>query len=71
MEEVHFSNVVGLAAFCGCREWVHFSNVDGLLVIGGGTFDARGATAWPLNECPRKRGWGGGGGAVGDRDRRR
>lgn len=45
----------GLGAFRGCREWVHFSNVDGLLVTGGGTFDGRGATAWPLNECPRKR----------------
>lgn len=45
----------GLAAFHGCREWVHFSSVDGLLVTGGGTFDGRGATAWPLNECPRKR----------------
>ncbi|CAN6207286.1 unnamed protein product [Urochloa humidicola] len=45
----------GLAAFRGCREWVHFSSVDGLLVTGGGTFDGRGATAWPLNECPKKR----------------
>ncbi|RCV22402.1 hypothetical protein SEVIR_4G227500v4 [Setaria viridis] len=45
----------GLGAFRGCREWVHFSGVDGLLVTGGGTFDGRGATAWPLNECPKKR----------------
>ncbi|CAN6201132.1 unnamed protein product [Urochloa humidicola] len=45
----------GLATFRGCREWVHFSSVDGLLVTGGGTFDGRGATAWPLNECPKKR----------------
>ncbi|CAN6194377.1 unnamed protein product [Urochloa humidicola] len=45
----------GLAAFRGCREWVHFSSIDGLLVTGGGTFDGRGATAWPLNECPKKR----------------
>ncbi|PVH47543.1 hypothetical protein PAHAL_4G083900 [Panicum hallii] len=45
----------GLGAFRDCREWVHFSNVDGLLVTGGGTFDGRGATAWALNECPRKR----------------
>ncbi|CAL5048657.1 unnamed protein product [Urochloa decumbens] len=45
----------GLAAFRGCHEWVHFSSIDGLLVTGGGTFDGRGATAWPLNECPKKR----------------
>ncbi|AQK82006.1 Exopolygalacturonase [Zea mays] len=57
--EVHVGGVLrappGLAAFRGCREWVHFSSIDGLLVTGGGTFDGRGATAWPLNECPQKR----------------
>ncbi|KAL6873363.1 hypothetical protein ACP4OV_013445 [Aristida adscensionis] len=45
----------GLAAFRSCREWIHFAGVDGLLVTGGGTFDGRGSTAWPLNECPKKR----------------
>ncbi|KAF8687743.1 hypothetical protein HU200_042674 [Digitaria exilis] len=57
--EVHVAGVLrappGLAAFRGCREWVHFSSVDGLLVSGGGTFDGRGSTAWPLNDCPKKR----------------
>ncbi|XP_066369460.1 exopolygalacturonase-like [Miscanthus floridulus] len=57
--EVHVRGVLrappGLGAFRGCREWVHFSSIDGLLVTGGGTFDGRGATAWPLNECPQKR----------------
>lgn len=45
----------GLGAFRGLHEWIHFASIDGLLVTGGGTFDGRGATAWPLNECPRKR----------------
>lgn len=45
----------GLAAFSGCREWVHFSSLDGLLLTGGGTFDGHGSTAWPLNDCPKKR----------------
>jgi galacturan 1,4-alpha-galacturonidase len=57
--ELHVAGVVrapdGLAAFRGRSEWIHFAGIDGLLVTGGGTFDGRGATAWPLNECPRKR----------------
>ncbi|XP_062178947.1 exopolygalacturonase-like [Phragmites australis] len=56
--EMHVAGVLrapaGLDAFRGCQEWVHFTSIDGLLVTGGGTFDGRGATAWPLNECPRK-----------------
>ncbi|WVZ79417.1 hypothetical protein U9M48_026997 [Paspalum notatum var. saurae] len=57
--EMHVGGVLrappGLGAFRDCREWVYFAGVDGLLVTGGGTFDGRGATAWPLNECTKKR----------------
>ncbi|ERN07064.1 hypothetical protein AMTRI_Chr12g273480 [Amborella trichopoda] len=35
-------------------EWIVFQYVDGLVVTGGGTFDGQGASAWRLNQCPKK-----------------
>ncbi|KAL4181925.1 hypothetical protein AMTRI_Chr12g273490 [Amborella trichopoda] len=35
-------------------EWIVFQYVDGLVVTGGGTFDGQGASAWSLNQCPKK-----------------
>ncbi|ERN07142.1 exopolygalacturonase [Amborella trichopoda] len=35
-------------------DWIVFQYVDGLLLTGGGTFDGQGASAWSLNQCPKK-----------------
>ncbi|CAB4291040.1 unnamed protein product [Prunus armeniaca] len=32
--------------------WLEFAWMEGLTLTGGGTFDGRGARAWPHNKCP-------------------
>ena len=32
-------------------EWVTFRNIDHFTMIGGGTFDGQGKTAWANNDC--------------------
>ncbi|XP_019193115.1 PREDICTED: exopolygalacturonase-like [Ipomoea nil] len=36
------------------KHWVLFSNILGLSIVGKGSFDGRGESAWLLNECKRK-----------------
>ena len=31
--------------------WIHFQYIKGLMIVGGGTLDGQGASAWPHNQC--------------------
>ncbi|WOK98016.1 hypothetical protein Cni_G06724 [Canna indica] len=35
--------------------WIEFQYIDGLVISGGGRFNGQGASAWPHNECKKKR----------------
>ncbi|XP_078443694.1 exopolygalacturonase-like [Wolffia australiana] len=41
-----------LSVFSSSR-WISFSHLNGFLLTGG-SFDGRGNTAWPFNQCPKK-----------------
>nr|GMC72574.1 exopolygalacturonase-like [Ipomoea batatas] len=50
----HLKAPANVSIMKNSKDWVLFSNILGLSIVGNGSFDGQGKSAWLLNECKRK-----------------